>query len=174
MGEGDEARAVADGTEHSTPERQLPGHGPRVPVVSHPGSEPERQPFVVPELPHADLDRSRHLNLDALVWALILIWVGAMLLAANFELLDWLSMDAFDLSWGLPFGNEVWALIFLGVAGLVAIEILVRVLVPAYRRNVLGYVILVIIFGTLGAGLTEAMWPLILVAVGVALLLRKR
>ena len=136
------------------------------------GNPEER--FVIPDISRAGPRRLRPLNLDALVWALVLIWAGAVLLAANFGLLQGLAFEPSDIVWGLPFGNQVWAVIFLGVALLVGAEIAVRVLVPAYRRNVLGYVILVIIFASLGLGLTEIMWPMILVAVGVALLLRQR
>jgi hypothetical protein len=134
----------------------------------------EDKPFVVPDVCYGGGRRPRPLNLDALVWALVLIWAGAVLLAANFGLLEGLAFEPSDIGWGLPFGNQVWAVIFLGVALLVGAEIVVRLLVPAYRRNVLGYVILVIIFASLGLGLTEIMWPTILVAVGIALLVRQR
>jgi hypothetical protein len=134
----------------------------------------EDDPFVVPDVGYAGGRRPRRLNLDGLVWALVLIWAGAVLLAANFGLLEGLAFELSDIGWGLPFGNQVWAVIFLGVALLVGAEIVVRLLVPAYRRNVLGYVILVIICASLGLGLTEIMWPTILVAVGTALLLRQR
>ncbi len=135
---------------------------------------PDAERYVIPNLPQHYRPRAHRVDLDTLFWALILIWVGGVLLAANFGLLDWFTLAAADLASGLPFGNAVWTLIFLGVAMLVTIEIVVRLLVPAYRRNVLGYVILVIVFASLGLGLTEIMWPMILVAVGAALLLRAR
>lgn len=117
--------------------------------------------------------RSR-INLDTLFWAAILVWTGAVLLADNLGLLSWLSVEAFDLPWGPPFGGNAWALVFTGAGVLVALEVLIRLLVPAYRRNVLGYVILVIVFISLGLGLTELIWPLILIVLGAALLLRRR
>jgi hypothetical protein len=174
MDEGDREYTSAEAaSEHPVPERLPPKRSTSTPPAdARPVLEDER--FVVPGLPYAERQRSRRVSLDTLVWALILIWVGALLLAANFGLLDWFEFEAFDLAWRLPFGNDVWSLIFLGIALLVGAEILVRLLVPSHRRNVLGYVILVIVFASLGLGLTEMMWPMILVAVGIALLLRGR
>ncbi len=120
-----------------------------------------------------DRIRPRPLNLDALIWAAALIWTGAVLLAANLGYLEGLSFQAFDLSWDLPFSREAWSLVFVGAGLIVGIDILIRVLVPRYRRNVLGYVILAIVLISLGLGRTELVWPLILLVVGGALLLRQ-
>ncbi|MGC9467447.1 MAG: hypothetical protein ACP5HS_02550 [Anaerolineae bacterium] len=114
----------------------------------------------------------RSVRLDALFWAAALLWSGGVLLAASLGYLDSLSFRAFDLGWNLPFGNEAWTLVFLGIGVLVGIEIVVRLLVPAYRRNVLGYVVLMIVALSLGFGRVEAMWPSILIAVGASLLIR--
>lgn len=156
------------------PERELPG-----PVASECQALPEHTAngiveASVSDLPRRERQQRRPINLDSLMWALVLIWVGGLLLAANFGLLDEVTFEAFDLSWNLPFGNKAWTLVFLGAAVLIGIEIVVRTCISAYRRNVLGYVILVIVFASLGLGLAEFMWPMILVAVGVALLLRER
>ncbi len=143
----------------------------------------EGGPFLESE-PHApnaasrqrrsDRRRDRPFNLDRLVWALALMWAGMVLLAARLGLLDGLTPETFDPAWALPFARGAWSLIFLGVGLLVGIEILVRLLVPVYRRNVLGYVILVIVFISLGLSITDLIWPLILIVIGVTLLWRQR
>ncbi|MGC9521427.1 MAG: hypothetical protein ACP5HG_06045 [Anaerolineae bacterium] len=117
--------------------------------------------------------RPRPLNLDTLIWAAALVWAGAVLLAANLGYLERLSFQAFDLPWDLPFSREAWSLVFVGTGLLVGIDILVRLIVPRYRRNVIGYVILAIVLISLGLGRTELVWPLILLVVGAALLLRQ-
>jgi hypothetical protein len=134
----------------------------------------------VPEPPHSEAELEPHPhsprrpNLDALMWALALIWVGATLIASNVGLLSRLSFVSWSPPWDLPVRPTAWALALLGLAALVSVDILVRLLVKSYRRNVIGYVILFIIFVSLGFGRPEIMWPLILLALGVRLLLRRK
>jgi hypothetical protein len=103
---------------------------------------------------------------DAAGWALILIWAGLVLLAAN---LRWFGADGF----------EVWPWIFVGAGVIVLLGVLVRLVVPAYRRPVMGSVI----FGAilLGIGLAQLPdlqehWPVVLgvvlVVIGAGALLR--
>ncbi len=102
--------------------------------------------------------------LGSVVWAGILIWVGLVLLGDNLNL--------------LPETLNTWSLIFFGAGGIILLEALIRVLVPAYRRPVLGTIILGVVFLGIGAsGLFETwnwgvMWAIILVGLGVVLLLR--
>ncbi|MBN1248179.1 MAG: hypothetical protein JXC32_11015 [Anaerolineae bacterium] len=117
--------------------------------------------------------RRRRINLDGIVWAAILIWAGLVLLADSFGYLSALGIRGFDLSWDMPFRPAVWTLVFLGGAILIGLDIVIRLAVPKYRRNVLGYVILAIVSLSLGLGRLALMWPLILVALGVALLLKR-
>ncbi len=117
---------------------------------------------------------SHRVNLDALFGAAALIWMGVVLSASNFGYLGWFTYQGGRLAWDLPFRPAAWRLVFLGVAGIVGAEIAVRSLVRRYRRNVLGYVILVIVFVSLGLGYTNAIWPAILIAVGTALMVRRR
>lgn len=124
--------------------------------------------------------------LSAIIWALILIWAGVVLLAENLGFLDTFT----DIFGGifrqepseLPdipfFPLEAWSLFFFGLAVLLFLEVAIRLLVPAYRRPVLGTTILAIIFLGLSIGSWGLIWPLILIVVGLALilgsLLRKR
>jgi hypothetical protein len=101
--------------------------------------------------------------LSAIVWAAILIWAGLVLLADNLGLLV-----RFE-------GLETWALIFLGAGLIVLLEVVVRLLVPDYRRPVMGSFIFALVL--LGVGLGDlvgwnAIWPLVLIAIGVSILIR--
>lgn len=116
----------------------------------------------------------RGLNPDALFWAGILVWTGVVLLASNLGYLDWFTYQGGRLAWNLPFRPAAWRLVFLGVAVIVGGEIAVHLFVPRYRRNVLGYLILVVVFASLGLGYANAIWPAILVVVGIALMMRSR
>ena len=104
--------------------------------------------------------------LGSIAWASILIWAGIVFLAEN---LDWLR------SIGPPFDRlEAWSLIFAGAGVIFLGVVLVRLLVPDYRRPVIGTLILAMVF--LGVGLGESLgwqiiWPIILIAIGVTFLL---
>jgi hypothetical protein len=70
---------------------------------------------------------------------------------------------------------EAWSLGFLGAGAIVLLEVVVRLLVPAYRRAVGGTLVFAAIL--LGVGLGEIVgWvvigPLVLIALGVSVLLR--
>ena len=102
---------------------------------------------------------------DAATWAIIFIWAGLVLLAGNAGFLANL----------LPPGVEAWSVGFLGAGVIVLLGVLVRVLVPAYRRPLMGGLIFGVIL--IGVGLGEivgwvAIGPLILIAIGVSVLLR--
>jgi hypothetical protein len=100
---------------------------------------------------------------DAAAWAAIFIWAGLVLLAENMGLL-------------IRFERlEAWSIIFIGAGLIVLLGVVVRLLVPAYRRPLTGSLIFGVIL--LGIGLGEvvgwvAIGPLILIAIGVGLLLR--
>jgi hypothetical protein len=96
-------------------------------------------------------------------WAVIFIWAGLVLLAENMGLL-------------IRFERlETWSIIFIGAGLIVLLGVVVRLLVPAYRRPVTGSLIFGVIL--LGIGLGEVVgWvvigPLVLIAIGVGVLLR--
>jgi hypothetical protein len=103
---------------------------------------------------------------DAAGWALILIWAGLVLLADNLRLVG-------------GEGLEAWPWILVGAGVIVLLGVLVRLIVPAYRRPVVGS----LIFGAilLGVGLTqlpglEDQWPVVLavvlIVIGAGALLR--
>ena len=119
-------------------------------------------------------EKYRRDPLGAIVWALILIWVGLVLLAQNLGYLEqWgLRLKFADLPFEIPFIGDSWSLIFLGIAVIVFIEIIIRLLIPVYRRPLMGSVIFLIVCIGLAFGSWEFIWPLILIAIGASLLLR--
>jgi len=118
-------------------------------------------------------EKGRRDPLGTLIWALILIWVGLVLLAETAGLLEAVRLGLARLPFDITVVSPtVWTLIFGGIGVLLLVEVVVRLSVPAYRRSVVGTVI--------GAGITfglalGAWWligPVILIAVGLAMLLR--
>lgn len=102
--------------------------------------------------------------LGSMVWAGILIWLGIVLLTDNLNI--------------LPAAIDAWSLFFFGAGGILLVEVIVRYLVPTYRRPLLGTLILAIVFLAIGASnLFEAwnwgvMWAIIIIGVGLLLLFR--
>jgi len=116
--------------------------------------------------------------LNTIVWAFILIWAGLVFLASNlgwFEKLNlsvnsnWVFRSIQDFS---EFG--VWNLIALGAGVIVLLEVLVRLLVPSFRRHIGGALIGAAVLITIGLGGWYSwgyLWPLILIAVGINVLI---
>ena len=109
-------------------------------------------------------EKFRRDPLNAAGWAFLFIWAGLVLLAENMGVLD-----------NLRAGLDAWSVIFIGAGVLVLLGVLIRLFVPAYRRPVGGSIVFGFIL--LGIGLGEvvgwiAIWPLILIGIGVSWLLR--
>ena len=119
-------------------------------------------------------EKYRNDPLGAIIWALILIWVGIVLLAKNLGYLDQLGLklNFADLPFDIPFIGDSWSLIFLGIAVILLLEIVVRLLIPDYRRPMMGTVIFLIVCIGLAFGSWNLIWPLILIAIGASVLLR--
>ncbi|MBN1977622.1 MAG: hypothetical protein JW918_09495 [Anaerolineae bacterium] len=120
--------------------------------------------------------------LSSVVGAVFLIWLGAVLLAANTGFLDTftkilasLSIKPYALPFEFPlpfFTLEAAQVFFIGAGVILLFEVVIRLLVPVYRRRVLGTIIGAIIFFSLGLGNWQVVGPLILVAIGVTILFR--
>jgi len=100
---------------------------------------------------------------DAAVWAFILIWVGLVWLAVN---LGWLDK--------IVESGDAWAVGFIGAGVIVLAGVLLRLLVPAYRRPLIGSLIFGVIL--LGIGLSQfvpdvAIGAILLIGIGVIILL---
>jgi hypothetical protein len=114
-----------------------------------------------------------------LVGAAFLIWLGVVLLADNLEfltsftsVLDRLSIKPYSLPFEIPFVNpNALQIFFLGAGLILMLEIIVRLLLPIYRKHMLGTIIGAVAFFALGLGTWTIVGPLILIAVGAYILL---
>ena len=101
-------------------------------------------------------------------------WAGLVFLAANIGWLNALS-TSFTLPAGLSFaGMSTWSVIFLGAGVLIFIEALIRSFSKAYRSSTGGNFVLAAVFLGLGLGAIfgwNAVWPFVLIAMGVSALL---
>ena len=102
---------------------------------------------------------------EAAVWACILIWVGLVWLLNSTQV------------WSNLFGDgiEAWSVGFLGAGLIVLLGVVFRLVVPGYRRPVLGSIIFGVVL--LGIGLGElvnwvAVGAVVLIVIGVAILMR--
>lgn len=123
--------------------------------------------------PHQD-DR-----FNGILWALILIWAGIVLLAAN---LGWLKFGLGRLADVPGLGTlanvlGTWPLILLGAGVILLIGAVVRLAVPALHRPVTGMLILAVVF--IGVALGDLLswnliWPVILILLGLSMIFRRR
>ena len=102
---------------------------------------------------------------EAAVWACILIWAGVVWLLNSTQV------------WSNLFGDgiEAWSVGFLGAGLIVLLGVVFRLVVPGYRRPVLGSIIFGVVL--LGIGLGElvnwvAVGAVVLIVIGVAILMR--
>ena len=92
-------------------------------------------------------------TLDPIIWAGAFIWAGVVWLASSLGYLD----------------GQAWSLFFFGAGVLVLIELAIRLLVPAHRRDLLGTLIWAAVLFWLGDW--DLLWPVILIAIGAFILL---
>ncbi len=102
--------------------------------------------------------------IDAAGWAFLFIWAGLALIADNLGYLDRLDTRL-----------DTWGLIFAGAGVIVLVQVLIRLVVSAYRRPIVGSVIFAVIL--LGIGLGDLVgwsmiWAVGLIVIGAAYLLR--
>lgn len=113
---------------------------------------------------------------NTVVWALIFMWAGLVLLAVNLGLLDAIRISAQGIPGVVFFGDDAtWSLIFIGAGVIMLLGVLVRMLVPAYRRPVGGAIFFG--FALIGIGLGNIIgwglvWPIFLIALGLSIILR--
>ena len=124
-------------------------------------------------------EKGRQDTLGLIVWALILIWAGVVFLADNMgilgsfdTILESIGLRSAELPFKLPFLNlEAWSLIFVGAGFLLLAEVVIRLLLPSYRKPILGTAILAVVALGIGLGAWGLIFPFILIIVGLALLL---
>ena len=118
-------------------------------------------------------------SLSSITWAFILMWAGFVFLANNMGWLARFGMDA-GMIWSFDvFGDlrsvGVWNLIALGAGVILILEAVARLLIPQLRRDVGGSLIAAAVLIGIGLGgwfNWSYLWPIILIAVGVNVLLK--
>ncbi len=116
--------------------------------------------------------------IGAVSWAVFLIWAGVVLLLYNLDQLDVLTdfverlnLPLADLPFDLPFVNErAWQVFFLGAGIIVAVEILIRLFIPIYRRPIVGSIIWAGILFGLALGNWEIVGPAIVIGIGIVII----
>jgi uncharacterized membrane protein len=124
-------------------------------------------------------EKYRRDPIGAISWAILLIWAGAVLLLYNLGrtdiLIDFvqrLNLPLSEWSVELPFINmQTWQIFFLGAGVIVLLEIIVRLLLPAYRRPIIGSIVWAAILFTAAFGNWVVIGPIALIVIGVAILL---
>ncbi len=117
-------------------------------------------------------------TLSSIVWAAILIWAGIVFLSVNMGWFDAFLGSSF-VARILPenmavFDPGVWSIIMLGAGVILLAEVVARLLIPAFHRHVGGSLIVAAVFIGVGLGNFfgwDLIWPFILIAVGVSILL---
>ncbi len=115
--------------------------------------------------------------LSSIVWACILIWAGLVFLASNLGWLDAIVSEGEAITGVSAIDNvlSAWSLVLAGAGVIILLEVAIRLLVPAYRRPVLGTFIFGIIL--IGIGLGDLinwniLWPLIIIGIGLSVLVK--
>ncbi len=138
--------------------------------------QPQKQRDEKEEKQHEKEEKGRGDPLSAATWGAIVIWAGLVFLADNLGMLTSLRDSGIPLFGRfVPLNFETWALIFLGAGVIILFEVLLRLILPDYRRPIGGNVILGIVFIGIGLGnLTSwnIVWPLVLIVIGGLILLR--
>jgi nitric oxide reductase large subunit len=120
-------------------------------------------------------EKYRRDPLSTLVWAAIFIWAGLVFLADNLGYLKDLPVARL-----FPEGSEfvrpgAWTVVFLGAGLIVLVEVVIRLVVPAYRQPLGGTIFFAVLLFSLGLGNIfgwNLAWPVILIALGLSILLR--
>lgn len=116
--------------------------------------------------------------LGSVIWALILIWAGVVLLATTTGNLDIFTNILTRLGFTpvelpidfdfIPYG--AWSVFFFGAGLILALELIIRVIVPSYRRRIVGTAIVMVVFFGLATGNWVLIGPLVIIAVGLSII----
>jgi len=117
-------------------------------------------------------------QLNSIIWALILIWAGFAFLSVNLGWFDVLMRSRFFTRL-LPenmamFEPGVWSIIMFGAGVILLVEVALRIFLPQFHRHVGGTLVLAAVFIGVGLGNFfgwDLVWPVILIAVGLGVLI---
>ncbi len=124
-------------------------------------------------------EKHRRDPIGSISWAAFLIWAGVVLLLNNTgnlhfltAFVDRLNLPKSDLPFTLPFVDmAAWQVFFLGAGVIVLIEVLVRLVVPMYRKPIIGSIIWAAVLFGLALGNWTLIGPLVVIAIGLAILI---
>ena len=105
-------------------------------------------------------------SLSTVIWGAIFVWAGIVLLAENLGYLANFTLGTETL--------QAWNVILAGAGVIVLVEVVIRLVTPAYRRRVTGSLIFGIILLAVGLGGAfgwNIIWPLILILIGLSVLI---
>jgi hypothetical protein len=111
-----------------------------------------------------------------LTWAAIFIWAGFVFLLSNLGILEQIVQTSSVT--GITYLDSLisaWPLVLIGAGVIVLMDVLVRVLIPAYRRPLLGRIVIAVILIAIGLGdLVNwgIVWAVLLIIAGGAIILR--
>jgi hypothetical protein len=105
-------------------------------------------------------DRLRMISIAA-----IFIWGGLVAFAG--------TLNLFNYNWE----GHGWAVFLLGIGVILIGKVIIRVLIPEYRRAIggsliIGFILLAVGISDLTGWSWDYIWPIILVAIGLSILLR--
>lgn len=127
------------------------------------------------EKQHEKEEKGRSDALSTIVWGAIFIWAGLVLLADNLGYLGGLGLRGDTVPGVFPFRISTWGLVFAGAGVIILLEAGVRLVLPEYRRHVIGSIIVGFVFVGIGLGNLiswNVIGALVLIIIGVLILLR--
>jgi len=110
-------------------------------------------------------EKWRRDRVNALLWALVLIWGALVILAET----TGYAKDNFSSWW------EGWAVFFVGAGAILLLTAFYRLLVPEHRRAITGNVIIGLVLLAIGLGdliSWNYIWVIVLIAIALMILLR--
>jgi hypothetical protein len=110
-------------------------------------------------------EKWQHDSLRMISIAAILIWGGLVALAG--------TSNIFNYDWGA----HGWAVFLIGTGVILVLKVIIRLMVPAWRRAtgaslIIGVVLLAVGISDLTSWNWNYIWPIILIAIGLGIILR--
>jgi hypothetical protein len=127
-------------------------------------------------------EKYRRDPLGTIVWAVILIWAGVVFMANNLGYLGIFQpllnvLPRFGASWDIdvtfPYADSI-QIFLVGLVFILAVEILIRFLVPEYRRPIFGSVVFLGIVLSFVLDRWDFFFPILLIAFGISILIRRK
>jgi peptidoglycan/LPS O-acetylase OafA/YrhL len=108
-------------------------------------------------------EKWRRDRVNALLWALILIWGAVVIILETTGAAD-------DISWW-----QGWAIFFVGAGAILLLTAFYRLMVPEHRRAITGNVIIGLVLLAIGLGDLISwgyIWVIVLIAIALMILIR--